>query len=165
MRDVMPCRLSLQHGDVHDLVQSGAIARGVNVWNARLHLRVGDDAAEFQLHTNFIEGEPCYIWHAPKAKEDLFRMCAARFAFVLEKDFLLSAKPSRLRQFRVSVNRHTLASESILNHLRGVRIHFVKHMRAALNQRELHTETREELSEFQRHRSTAKHYERARQLG
>ena len=91
MDDMVRGNFALLNGDVHDLVQAGAIARRVNVRHGGLHVFVRDDSSKLQSATPIFlisRARDATFGMRPSAK-DVFRPNTRyRFTFVLKKNFL-----------------------------------------------------------------------------
>ena len=153
---------ALLNRDVHDLVQPRAISDCVNMRHAALHLAIGDDPSELEFHTDLVQTERRHIGNAAQREKNLFTQHAGRLALMLKKNLLLISQSPCVRELSVRMHGDAFPPEHIFQHGGGIRIHFVQDMRTALDQSDLDAEPREELREFQRHRTAAQHNNRAR---
>ena len=103
MGQVVRGDFALLDGDVHDLVQAGAIAGGIDVRQAGLHLRVGDDAAVFDADPDALQAERGDVRDPAQRKENLLRAHAHGLALVLEGNFLPVADAAGIEEFGAGV--------------------------------------------------------------
>src|SRR5690242_7508453 len=95
----MAGHLSLLHRDMHDFMQTRAVASSINVRHATLHVVIGDDPLVFKLDTQLFEAERDDVWPPAKCIEDLLRLHAHFLAIVFKRDFLVSAGLASIEQF------------------------------------------------------------------
>src|SRR6266567_2943707 len=84
----------------------------------------------------------------PERKKHFLSLDAHGLPIVLKGDFFMSAGPFGVQQPGAGINGYSFAAKNFFQFRGSVRIEFVKNMRAALDQGNLHTEAGKELGEL-----------------
>ena len=164
MRNVVRGDLALLNRDVHNLMRTGAVARGVNVRRAGLHLRIDHNALLLCSHPRPFQVQPGGVRRSAECEQNFLRRHAKRFALMLKRHPFQSPVAPGIHQPGRGVNCQALAPKNFLQFRRRVRVKIAQDVFAALNDRYFGVKPREELGELDGHRPTAEHDQRLRGL-
>src|ERR1035441_8264948 len=120
MGQVMRGDFALLDGDVNNLIQAGAIAGSIDMGQAGLHLRIGDDAAALDADSDAFEAERGDVRDPAKCEENLLRAHMLSLAVVREGDFLPVFRAAGIETCCAGVKVAAFAAEDFLQFGSGI---------------------------------------------
>jgi hypothetical protein len=102
----------------------------------------------FRFHTGVFQAERRGVRHAAQREQDFLGGNGNRFAVLLERNRFQFSFALRVQKFRAGENLDAFAPENLFDFHSGIGIELLQNVFAALDERDLDAEAREELREL-----------------